>query len=155
LPPPLDKAESLQGFQLDWSVDAGGQVIADRTPFQRYEGGADSYAGYPPYVTVGLGFGVGWWYGPAYPYRRGYPPLIRGYYYPPARARGGPWRGAPPGAWRAAPPPRGGWRGAPSAPSGGWRGSPPPGSTLRAPPVPRTGPIHRGGGGGGGWRGHH
>ena len=143
LPPPLDQAQSLQGFELDWNVDAGGQPVGDRTPFQRYEGYPASYAAYPPYVTVGLGFGLGWWYAPFFPYRYRYPPVIRGYYYPPVRARGGAWRGAPPGRWRGTPP--GTWRG---TPSGTWRGTPAPVAAPRA--TPRAAPAPRGGGG---WRG--
>jgi hypothetical protein len=154
LPSPLDNPRNLGGFTLDWNVNAGGQVAAERTSFQRSEGAPVSYAAYPPYVAVGLGFGLGWWYGPFYPYHHRYPPAIRGYYSPPGRARGGAWRGAPPGAWRGAPPPRaGGWRGTPpaTAPSGGWRGTPPATSApLRAaPPVtPRAAPRS-----GSGWRG--
>ena len=122
VPPGYGQPESLGGFALDWSVNAGGLVAANQTSFDRFEGVAESYAPYPPYVVVGLGFGLGWWYSPFYPYRH-YPPVIRGYYYGPRHAWGGPYRGAQPGAWRAAPP-RGGWRGAPAA-GGGWRGSPP------------------------------
>jgi hypothetical protein len=136
-PPGIAQPEALGGFALDWSVNAGGQVVANQTSFARYEGYAQTYAPYPPYVTVGLGFGYGWWYAPFYPYRR-YPPVIHGYYYPPGRMWGGPYRGAPPGAWRAVPP-HGGWRATPTAPAGGWRGT---------PPTSRSAPVR-----GGGWRG--
>jgi hypothetical protein len=151
-PPGLAGPESLGGWALDWSVNAGGQIVANQTSFERFDGAAPSYAPYPPYVVVGLGFGFGWWYSPFYPYRH-YPPVIRGYYYAPRRAWGGPWRGPPPGSWRGAPPPRGGggWRGAPPA-SGGWRGTPP---ATRSQPVPAPA-LRRGGGGfrGGGGRRH-
>ena len=136
LPPGYAQPQSLGGFALDWSVNAGGQVVANQTTFDRIEGVPGSYDPYPPYVVVGLGFGYGWWYAPFYPYRR-YPPVIRGYYYAPWGVYGGAWRGAPPGAWRATPP-RGGWRATP-APAAGWRGT--PSSTTRAAPVR------------GGWRG--
>jgi len=136
LPPGYAQPQSLGGFALDWSVNAGGQVVANQTTFDRIEGVPGSYDPYPPYVVVGLGFGYGWWYAPFYPYRR-YPPVIRGYYYAPRGVYGGAWRGAPPGAWRATPP-RGGWRATP-APAAGWRGT--PSSTTRAAPVR------------GGWRG--
>ena len=142
LPPGLAQAESLGGFALDWSVNAGGQVVANQTAFERFDGAAYSYAPYPPYVVVGLGFGVGWWYSPFYPYRH-YPPVIRGYYYGPRRAWGGPYRGAPPGVWRAAPP-RGGWR---AASPGAWHGAPPAGGGWRgSPPASRSGGWHGGGG---------
>jgi hypothetical protein len=164
LPPPLDQAAQLSGFALDWRVDVPGQTIAQQTPFQRVSGSVGSYDPYPPYVTVGLGFGVGWWYGPGYVYRPGYSPLIRHYYYPPRHSYGGPWRGPPPGAWRGTPPGTwhgtpsgGGWRGAPPPRSGGgWHGSPPPSRSVSpgwrgAPPsAPRSAPAPRGGGG---WRG--
>jgi hypothetical protein len=146
-PPPLDHPQNLAGFELDWRVNAGGAPIAMRTPFQRFEGQVGSYAGYPPYVAVHLGWGLGWWYGPYYPYRYRYPPLIRGYYYPPIRGRTYPgWHGG------GVAPSGGGWRGHPSGGGGGWRGTPAPsGGGWRGTPgggggVPR-------GGGGGGWRG--
>ena len=132
-------APPLGSFALDWSVDVSGRSVAEQTAFLRIEEPARSYAAYPPYVVVGLGLGVGWWYGPQYPYRYHYPPVVRRYYYPPAYGYHGGWRGAPPGSYRATPPP-GGWRGrAPSAPPsrpGGWHGTPP---ARHAP---------------GGWRGH-
>jgi hypothetical protein len=158
LPPGLGQPQNLGGFALDWNVNASGQVVANQTSFERMNGVAESYDPYPPYVVVGLGFGVGWWYSPFYPYRH-YPPVIRGYYYAPRRAWGGPYRGAPPSAWRGAPP-RGGWRGAPPA-RGGWHGAPPASGGWRgAPPASRSrsvpGPAPRGGGwrGGGGGRRH-
>jgi hypothetical protein len=146
VPPPLDQAQNVGGFALDWNVNAGGQVVAQQTSFQRYEGEPASYAPYPAYVAVGLGFGVGWWYGPLFAYHYGYPPAIRGYYYPPAGARGGPWRGRPPSAWRGSPPATGtasaGWRGTPPASggsTGGWRGTPPTTTApLQAAPRPST-----------------
>jgi hypothetical protein len=159
VPPPLDQPAQLPGFALDWRVDLPGQPIAQQTPFQRTSGYAGSYDPYPPYVTVGLGFGVGWWYGPGYAYRPGYYPLIRNYYYYPHRTYGGAWRGPPPGAWRGTPPGTwrgtpagggGGWRGSPPPSGGGWRGSPPPsGGGWRGTPAPRSAPAPRGGG----WRG--
>lgn len=145
LPPALARPESVAGFAMDWSVNAGGQIVANQTSFERLDGPGPSYAPYPPYVVVGLGFGFGWWYAPFYPYRH-HPPVIRGYYYAPRRAYGGPWRGPPPGAWRGAPPRAGAWRGAPPAGGGAWRGTPPAAS--------RSAPVRRGGGGfhGGGRR---
>jgi hypothetical protein len=120
LPPGLDQPESLAGFALDWSVNAGGQVVAEQTSFERVVDETYSYAVYPPYVVVGLGFGFGWWYAPFYPYRH-YPPVIHGYYWGPRHVYGGPWRGAPPAGWRAVPP-AGGWHAPPPPPPGGWRG---------------------------------
>jgi len=149
-PAGLGQPESLAGFALDWSVNAGGQIVANQTSFERYDGLAESYGAYPPYVTVGLGFGFGWWYAPFYPYPH-YPPLIRGYYDPPRRAWGGPWRGPPPAAWRGGPPRAGGWRGTPPAAGGGWRGTPPatPHSSSGSSSSPGPGWRHNGGG----WRG--
>jgi hypothetical protein len=150
VPPGMGQPENLGGFALDWSVNASGQVVQEQTAFERIQDGGYSYAAYPPYVTVGLGFGVGWWYGPYYPYRH-FPPVIHGYYYPPRRAWGGPYRGAPAGGWRGAPPRAGGWRGTPPA-SGGWRGSPP--AWRGTPPsAPRSAPIHGAPPSHGGWRG--
>jgi hypothetical protein len=137
----MEQPEGLGGFALDWTVNAGGQIVANQTAFERFDGAAYSYAAYPPYVVVGLGFGVGWWYAPFYPYPH-YPPVIRGYYYGPRRAWGGPYRGQPAGAWRAAPP-RGGWR---AAPAGTWRGAPAGGWHGAPPPAPRSsGGFHGGG----------
>jgi hypothetical protein len=151
VPPPLDRPRDLGGFSFDWNVDAGGQVVAERTPFQRLESVPPSYALYPPFVAVGLGFGIGWWYGPFFPHPYRYPPVIRGYYYPPGRAWGGPWRGPPARAWRGTPPSAGGWRGTPPASltSGGWRGTPPP---ARSAPL-QAAPARAAPRGGGGWRG--
>jgi hypothetical protein len=154
VPPPVDQAPNLTGFAFDWSVDAAGQIVTQQTAFERLDGPPRSYAGYPPYVVVGLGFGVGWWYAPFYPYRH-YPPVVRGYYYAPRGTYGGAWRGAPAGGWRA-PPPRagGGWRGTPPA-SGGWRGTPPASRSQGVPVAPRSrGGGWRGGGGGHGHGGH-
>jgi hypothetical protein len=117
VPPPLDQAQNLPSFAFSWRVLAGAEPIAQRTPFQRFEGDVGgAYETYPPYLFVGLGFGVGWWYGPVFVgYHR--PPAIRGYYYPPRGARAsGSWRGSPgQSAWRGAPPGR-------AASGGGWRG---------------------------------
>ena len=139
LPPSLDDPRALGAFALDWRVDVAGVAVAERTDFQRFVDVGPSYAAYPPYVTVGLGFGIGWWYGPHWGYGRGYTPIVHGYYYPPRRAYGGAWRGAPPGAWRGAPP------------SGAWRGAPPR-TAVRAAPAPsgawRGAPVRRSGGGG-------
>ena len=121
---PVANAEALGGFELQWQVQAGPQLVAQRTPFERTVDtyAASAYGAYPPYLGVRLGFGFGWWYGPYYGYR--YPPFIRGYYYPPSHGRA-----VAPGGWRGSPSvgPRGGWRGSPSgggAPrgGGGWRG---------------------------------
>ncbi len=154
--PPLNDAVNLQGFAFNWIVDAFGQPVSGHTSFQRFEGEGGNYDPYPAYVTVGLGYGFGWWYGPFYPYRHIHPPIIRRYYFPPGRAPAGSWRGSPPGTptsgWRGAPPTGGTWRGSPppaSAPSSGWRGSPPPGTN--AAPARTSSP--RSSGGGGGWRG--
>jgi hypothetical protein len=157
-PPGPAQPEALAGFAFDWSVNAGGQVVAEQTSFQRMADVGYSYAPYPPYVVVGLGFGVGWWYGPYYPYHY-YRPIIRGYYYPPTRVYGGGWRGPPPAGWHAVPPrggwrapppppPAGGWHGAPA--TGGWHGTPPPAS--RSSTVPSPAPHHSGGWHGGGRR---
>ena len=95
MPPPLDYPENLAGFELLWKANVNGQPVVGRTPFQRFVDQPRSYAPYPPYVSVHLGWGAGWWYGPFFPYR--YPPVIRTYYYPPVRGRAGPgWRGGPP-----------------------------------------------------------
>ena len=109
IPPPLDRANDLGGFSVDWSVNAGGQPVAEVTSFQRFQEEPESYADYPPFVTVGLGFGLGWWGAPFFPYG-GFPPMVHRYYYPPGRLHGGPWRGPRPGGWAAHP---GGWRAAP------------------------------------------
>lgn len=126
VPPPMDRIEALPSFALAWRILAGVEPIAQRTPFQRVSEEAEPSSGpYPPYVFIGLGFGVGWWYGPFYAYH--YPPVIRGYYYPPIRGRtSGNWRGAPvrtSSGWRGSPGGGGGWRGSPAR-GGGWRGSP-------------------------------
>jgi hypothetical protein len=142
LPPGYERPEALGAFALDWSVNAGGQVVANQTAFERWDGYPGSYAPYPPYVVVGLGFGYGWWYAPFYPYRH-YPPVIHGYYYAPSRVVGGPWRGPPPASWRATPP-QGGWRAAPPPASGGWRGAPP---ASRSAPAPSHGGWRSSGGG--------
>lgn len=123
LPPPLDQAKNVAGFDLLWRVNVDGRPMAQRTPFQRLTEPGQSYGPYPAFVSLRLGWAPLWWYGPVYHYR--YPPVIRTYYYPPARGRIGP-------TWRGSPPSSGGWRGSPGG--GSWRGSP-------------------GGGGGGGWRG--
>jgi hypothetical protein len=138
-PPPLADPRALANFEFQWQVQVGGQPIADRTPFERVMTAHTHYAynPYPPYVGMHLGFGVGWWYGPYYPYR--YPPLVRGYYYPPARSyRVPPSYGGGFGGGRVSPG-GGSWRGSPGFGGGGWRGSP-GGGGFR-------------GGGGGGWRG--
>jgi hypothetical protein len=134
VPAPLDQPAQLGGFELAWRVDVAGGPVSGRTPFQRFEGRPGTYDTYPPYLFVGLGWGVGWWWGPAYPFH--YRPVIRTYYYPPVRARTyGPWQGVPrttpPPGWRGSPPPPpggGSWRGtpAPRPSGGGWRGSPRP-----------------------------
>jgi hypothetical protein len=104
MPPPLDTAQSLGSFSLAWRLLAGAEPIAQTTAFARVEEQAEPYAAYPSFVAVGLGVGVGWWYGPHYAAFG--PPVIRGYYYPPARARAsGGWRSTPP-ATRTAQ----GWR---------------------------------------------
>lgn len=121
VPPPQNRASALASFFLDWNVNAGGRAIAEVTSFQRFDQAApDAFAGYPPYVTVGLGFGAAWWGPPFYPIG-GLSPFVRGYYYPPSRMRGGPWRGPRPGGWRAVPP-TGGWMHA--GPRGGFHGAP-------------------------------
>jgi len=114
-------APPVGGFALDWSVDASGQMVAERTPFLRVEGPPGAYTAYPPYVAIGLGFGVGWWYGPRYyqPYGYHYPPVVRRYYYPPAYGYHGGWR-TNPSPYRATP--SGGYQG--RAPSGGFHGTP-------------------------------
>jgi hypothetical protein len=111
VPPGLDQAARLYSFTLDWNVNVNGQVVAESTPFQREEEGPASYDTYPPYVAVGLGWGLGWWGSPYFAHE---PPLVRGYYYPPARIRGGAWRGPRPGGWGGGSfraPPAGGFHG--------------------------------------------
>ncbi|HLK92636.1 MAG TPA: hypothetical protein VKZ18_22265 [Polyangia bacterium] len=100
---------ALTSFSLDWSVNAGGQMVADATSFQRFVEEADeAYDDYPDYVSVGLDFGVGWWGAPLFfPYGR-YPPHVHGYYDWPHHVYGGGWQGPRPGGWHAAPP-GGGW----------------------------------------------
>lgn len=102
LPPDLDKASQLGGFTLDWSVNAGGQRVADATAFQRHREEPEAYDGYPAYVSVGLGWGVGWW--GVDPFFPGGPPFVAGYFYPPGRIHGGRWRGPRPGGWHGGRP---------------------------------------------------
>jgi hypothetical protein len=132
-------APPIGSFAVDWSVDVPGRTVATQTPFLRVEEAPRSYAAYPPYVTVGLGFGYGWWYGPHYPYHRHYPPVVRRYYYPPTHHGYGGWRGTAP-SYRATPPSH--FRATPPMGGGGWRAAPPAGGGFRGAP-PR---------GGGGWR---
>lgn len=134
LAPPLDP-QSVGGFALDWSIDAGGQIVADRTWCLRYEAGPISYAPYPPYVAVELGFGAAWWHDPSffYPIRRA--PEVRDYYFPPASVRAGPSHGGPLAAWPATPPASATLRGAHAAVTT---------SPLRAAPVPRPSVPRRG-----------
>ena len=158
LPAPFDQPMNLGGFSLDWQVNAGGQIVPGRTPFQRFEGVAGSYEPYPPYVAVGLGFGVGWWYGPYFPYHRAYPPIVRHYYYPPGRGPGGPWHGRPAisavcvGRHRL--PAGGAGR---RRRAGGLRGSPPTSPSVHPSPAPAphfSSPGGRGMMRGGGGHGH-
>jgi hypothetical protein len=125
VPPPQDQIGALGGFSLAWNVDAGGQLVAQATGFQRLEELAtdDSYDDYPPYVALGLGFGVGWWGAPWFPYG-GFSPYVRGYYYPPRGVQAGPWNGPHPPGWRAAPP-VGGW--AHASARAGWHAAAPDG----------------------------
>ena len=112
LPPGQDKASQLGGFSLNWKVDAGGQPVADVTAFQRYPEEPQMYEAYPPYVSVGLDWGLGWWgVSPLFPGRG---PYVHHYYYPPGRVHGGPWRGPRPGGFHGGPPGgfHGGGRGA-------------------------------------------
>jgi hypothetical protein len=104
-PAGLDQPKDLPWFELAWRIQVGAQSIAQRTVFQRFDGTAAPREPYPDYVFSGLGWGGVWWYGPAFSYAR--PPVIRGYYYPPARARTSApdWRGVP-RATPAAPAPR-------------------------------------------------
>ena len=120
-------------IDLYFAVPAAFRQPKDLPWFERFDGTGAPREPYPDYIFVGLGWGGGWWYGPAFTYQR--PPVIRGYYYPPARARTSApdWRGvpratpaevarpaeaappaapAPPGDAPAAAPPAGGgsWR---------------------------------------------
>lgn len=113
LPPGLDKASQLAGFTLDWSVNAGGQRVADATTFRRHQEAPEGYDDYPAYVSVGLGWGLGWWgIDPFFP---GGPPFVDAYFYPPGRIHAGPWRGPRPGGWRG---------GRPAGPHPGFHGGP-------------------------------
>lgn len=123
-PAGLDKPKTLSWFELAWRVQVGEQTIAQRTVFQRFDKAGEAREPYPDYVFVGLAWGGAWWYGPAFSYAR--PPVIRGYYYPPARARA-----SGPGSPRAAPA-------TPARPMG-----PAPRAAPAAPPAS---------GGGGRWR---
>jgi hypothetical protein len=107
LAPPLDSTQGLGTFSLSWRLLVGAEPVSQTTAFARVEEQAEPYAPYPPFVAVGLGVGVGWWYGPRYAAFG--PPVIRGYYYPPARAHAsGGWRSTPPGSaaggWRSTAP---------------------------------------------------
>ena len=125
LPPPLDTTQSLGTFSLSWRLLAGAEPVAQTTAFARVEEQAEPYGAYPPFVAIGLGVGVGWWYGPRYAAFGA--PVIRGYYYPPARAHAsGGWRGTPPGTA-----------------AGGWR------STTPGTRAAHASPAHAGGHGGG------
>ena len=117
-------APPLGGFAIDWSVEASGRMVAERTPFLRVEEPSAAYTAYPPYVAIGLGFGVGWWYGAPYYHPYGYyhyPPVVRRYYYPPVYGHNGGWR-TNPSPYRATPP--GTAQGRPAPAHGGWHGSP-------------------------------
>jgi hypothetical protein len=122
VPAGLQQPKDLPWFELSWRIQAGTQTIAQRTVFQRFDGTGAPREPYPDYVFVGLAWGGTWWYGPAFSYAQ--PPVIRGYYYPPARARttAPDWRGVPRAApaiparpeeiapaGPAAPPPGGSW----------------------------------------------
>jgi hypothetical protein len=128
-PPGLDQPKKLPWFELAWRIQVGAQSIGQRTVFQRFDGTGEPREPYPDYVFSGLGWGGVWWYGPTFNYAR--PPVIRGYYYPPARARTSApdWRGVP----RATPAPR---------------VAPAPGPRAAPAPAPRAAPS----GGGGRWR---
>jgi hypothetical protein len=144
VPAPLDQVGALDGFSLDWNVNAGSQPVAQATSFQRVDELATDWSDdYPPYVTVGLGFGIGWWGAPWYPYG-GFAPHVRRYYYPPYGVHGGPWNGPHPPGWRAAPP-VGGW-----AHAGGWRGGWHSAGGFHTAP---RGSFHGGGARGGGFHG--
>jgi hypothetical protein len=118
IPPSMNRADTLGGFSLNWNVNAAGMSVAQATSFQRVvDENPDAYEGYPPYVTVGLGFGVDWWGGSLYPYG-GFSPTVRHYYYPPYRTHGGAWYGPRQAGWRAGPV--GGW--AHGGPHGGFHG---------------------------------
>ena len=96
--------KDLPWYELAWRLQVGAQSIPQRTVFQRFDGTGAPREPYPDYVFAGLGGGGGWWYGPAFSYAR--PPVIRGYYYPPARARTSApdWRGVPQATTAAAAP---------------------------------------------------
>jgi len=95
VPAGAQRPKDLPWFELAWRMQVGTQSIQQRTVFQRFDGTATPREPYPDYVFVGLGWGGGWWYGQTFPYQQ--PPVIRGYYYPPARARTSApdWRGVP------------------------------------------------------------
>jgi len=129
VPAGAQRPKDLPWFELAWRMQVGTQSIQQRTVFQRFDGTAAPREPYPDYVFVGLGWGGGWWYGQTFPYQQ--PPVIRGYYYPPARARTSApdWRGvpratpAPPDRpAEAMPPPAAGAAPSAAPPAGGsWR----------------------------------
>jgi hypothetical protein len=94
IPPPLDTVEALGKFSVSWRLLAGAEPISQTTVFARMEEREEPLAAYPPFVAVGLGSGVGWWFGPRYAGLGR--PVTLGYFDSPARARAtAGWRGTP------------------------------------------------------------
>jgi hypothetical protein len=128
LPVGLRDAEGIPRFDFVWTLLIPGRPVVQRTPFDRVR--VDSEVGpdfYPPYVSVGLGWGPFWWYDPLYPTLTFYHPWVLHHHYPVIvgrgyvgpRFRGPAFRGSPVGGGFRGRPPGGGLRG-----GGGFRGSP-------------------------------
>jgi hypothetical protein len=60
----------LPAFDLRWQIQTGSRLVAERTPFQRFEIAIPP----PPYthVTVVAGWGPFWWFHPFYPHAHGF-----------------------------------------------------------------------------------
>jgi hypothetical protein len=65
VPGQVADAGRLPAFDLRWQIQTGARLVAERTPFQRFEMSRPP----PPYthLTVVAGWGPFWWFHPFYP----------------------------------------------------------------------------------------